>query len=100
MLDYADIIFDKPHKSSFIEKIELVQYNACLVITSAFKGTSVECLYQELGLESLKDRRWHRKLCFFYKIVKGLSSKYLTSYFQLHNSPIYETRSTAKNFVK
>ena len=32
-LDYADIIYDKPHKGSFIEKMERVQYNACLVIT-------------------------------------------------------------------
>ena len=57
ILDYADIIYGKPHKGSFIEKIERVQYNACLVITGAFKGTSRERLYQELGLESLKDRR-------------------------------------------
>ena len=63
ILDYGDIIYDKPHKGSFIEKIERVQYNACLVITGAFKGTSRERLNQELGLESLKDRRWHRKLC-------------------------------------
>ena len=101
MLDYGDIIYDKPHKGSFIEKIERVQYNACLVITGSFKGTSRERLYQELGLGSLKDRRWHRKMCrFFYKIVKGLSPKYLISYLQLHNNPIYQTRSTAKNNVK
>ena len=80
ILDYADIIYDKPHKGSFIEKIERLQYNACLVTTGTFKGTLREHLYQELGLESLKDRRWHRKLCFFYKIVKGLSPKYLTLY--------------------
>ena len=65
ILDYGDIIYDKPHKDSFIEKIERVRYNACLVITGAFKGTSRERLYQELGLESLKDRRWHRKIWFF-----------------------------------
>ena len=100
VLDYADIIYDKPHKGSFIEKIERVQYNACLVITGAFKGTSSERLYQELGLESLKDRRWQRKLCLFYKIEKGLSPKYLTSDLQLHSNPIYQTRSPATNIVK
>ena len=89
ILVYGDVIYDKPHKDSFIGKIERVQYNAHLVITGAFKGTSRERLYQELGLESIKDRIWHRKLCFFYKIVKGLSPKYLTSYLQLHNNPIY-----------
>ena len=45
-----------------------VQYSACLVITGAFKGTSRERLYKELGLESRKDRRWHRKMCFFTKL--------------------------------
>ena len=101
ILDYGGIIYDKTHKGSFIEKIERVQYNASLVITGAFKGTSRERLYQELGLESLKDRRWRRKMCcFFYKIVKGLSPKYLTSYLQLHYNPIYQTRSTAENIVK
>ena len=87
-MDYGDIIYDKPHKGSFIEKTERVQDNACLVIAGAFEDTSRERLYQELGLDSLKDRRWHWKRCFFYKIVKGLSPKYLTSYLQLHNNSI------------
>ena len=54
ILDYGDIIYDKTHKGSFIEKIERLQYNACLVITGVFKGISRERLYQELGLDSLK----------------------------------------------
>ena len=44
-LDYTDIIYDKPHKGSYAEKIELVQCNACLIINSAFKGTSRERPY-------------------------------------------------------
>ena len=56
ILDYEDIIYDKPHKGPFIEKIERVVYNDCLVITGAFEGTSRERLYQELGLDSFKDR--------------------------------------------
>ena len=51
---YADIIYDKPHKDFFIEKIQKVQCNACLVITGAFKSTSRECIYEELGLESFR----------------------------------------------
>ena len=62
-----------------------MQYNACLVITDGFKRASTERLYQELGVESLKDRRWYRKLCFFSQIVEGLLPKSLTSYLQLHN---------------
>ena len=48
--------------------IESVQYNAALAITGAIRGSSREKLYQELGFESLRDRRWYRKLCFYYKI--------------------------------
>ena len=100
ILDYGDIIYDRPDKGSFIKKTERVQCNACLVITGAFKDTSRERLYQELELESLKYRRWHRELCFFYKIVTGISPKHLASHLQLHNNPIYQTRSTGKNIVK
>ena len=51
IIAYAGITYDKPHIGSFAEKIERVQYNACLVITGSFKITSIERLYQELGLE-------------------------------------------------
>ena len=71
-LDYADIIYDKPLNESFKRKIEMVQYNAALIITGAIKGTSRDKIYQELGLESLADRRWTRKLIFFHKIILGL----------------------------
>ena len=61
-LDFADVIYDHACNSSFHKKLESLQYNACLAITEAIKGTSSEKLYQELGLESLKSRRWFRKL--------------------------------------
>ena len=31
----------------------------------AIKGTSCNRLFQEIGLESLEDRRWSRKIKFF-----------------------------------
>ena len=79
-LDYCDIIYDQPHNTSFCDMIESVQYNACLAITGAIKKSSRERLYQELGLESLRDRRWYRRLVFFFKIVNGLSPNYLHSF--------------------
>ena len=39
-----------------------MQYNAALAITGAIRGSSREKLYQELGLETLQQRRWYRKL--------------------------------------
>ena len=77
LLDYADIIYDKPYNESFKEKLEAVQYNVCLAITGAIRGTSRERLYRELGLETLNNRRWSRKLFFFHKIIKGFSPSYL-----------------------
>ena len=47
----------------------MIQYRAALVITGVIKGTLGDCLYQEIGLESLADRRWSRKIFFFRKIV-------------------------------
>ena len=67
-LDYGDIIYDQPNNKSFYNKIERVQYNAALAITGAIRGTSQTKLYHELDLESLKFRRWMRRLCMFYKI--------------------------------
>ena len=63
--------------SSLHHKLESTQYNACLAITGATRGTSKEKLYQELGLESLQLRRWYRKLGMFYKIYKNKSPQYL-----------------------
>ena len=62
---------------SFQQKLEAIQYRACLAITGAIRGTSREKIYQELGLESLQSRRWYRKLTMFYKIYKNKSPFYL-----------------------
>ena len=78
-LDYADIIYDQPHNDKFCSKIEAVQYNAALTITGAIRGTSRDRLYQELGLESLADRRWFHRLVHFFKIVRGICPNYLTN---------------------
>ena len=76
-LDYADIIYIQAYNSVFHDKLESIQYNACLAITGAIRGTSTEKIYQQLGLESLKSRRWSRKLCHFYKIFNDKSPSYL-----------------------
>ena len=58
-LDYGDIIYDRAYNTSFHQSIESVQYNAALAIMGAVRGTSREKLYQELGFESLQQRRWY-----------------------------------------
>ena len=76
-LDYDDIIYDEAFNNSFLQKTESLQYNAPLAITGAIRGTSREKTYQELGLESLQQRHWYRKLCLFFKIYKKQCPKYL-----------------------
>ena len=61
-LDYGDIICDQVHNASFHQKLELLQYNACLAITGTIRGTSREKLYEELGLESLQLHHWFQKI--------------------------------------
>ena len=56
-LDYCDVIYDKIFNESWHKKLESAQYNAALAITGAIRGTDTEKLYQELGLESLRNRR-------------------------------------------
>ena len=48
-----------------------------MLIAGVIRGTSTEIIYQELGLESLKSRRWFKKLCHFYRIFNGKSPSYL-----------------------
>ena len=57
--------------------MESIQYNACLAITGAIRGTSSEKIYQKVGLESLQLRCWYRKLCLFYKVFKNEHPEYL-----------------------
>ena len=76
-LDYGDILYDQAYNASFHQKLEKIQYNACIAITGAIRGTSKEKVYQELGLESLANRRWFGKLCFFFKTLKNKSPDYL-----------------------
>ena len=100
LLDYADIIYDKPCNESFKGKLEAVQYNACLAITGAIRGTSREHLYCELGLETLNDCRWSRKLFFFHKIIKGVSLSYLKKVLSFCIVQDYQTRSKSTKIIE
>ena len=94
-LDYGGVLYDKAFNSSFHEKLESIQYNACLTLTGAIRGTSKEKIYLELGLESLQICRWYRKLCLFSKIYKNQSPCYLYSII-----PTTNTHYTFKNSDK
>ena len=57
-LDYGDIIYDQPKHESSCQKLKSYQYNGILALTGAITGTSQTKIYKELGLESLKLRRY------------------------------------------
>ena len=76
-LDYGDVIYDQPNNASLSDKIESAQCNAVLAVTGAIRGTSKEKLYQKLGLESLRNIRWLRKMSYLYKIISTNSPPYL-----------------------
>ena len=96
-LDYGDILYHKSENENFQNKLEKVQYRACLAITGAIQGTSRQKLYDELGLHSLSKRRWRNKPIFFYKILNGLLPKYLYSYLTFPNQENYPLRSALTN---
>ena len=76
-LVYEDIIYDQAYNASFHQKLELLQYNACLAITGAIRGTSREKLYEELGLESLQLHCWFKKLSCLNKLIDNEHPHYV-----------------------
>ena len=92
LMDYGDVLYDQAFDNSFKEKLESIQYNACLALTGAIWGTSKEKIYQELGLESLRDRCCCRMFCLFYKVLENENSKYLCSLIPTRRS-LYSTRN-------
>ena len=86
-LDYGDAIYDHAFNESFHQRLECIQYNAAIAITGAIRETSSEKIFQELGLETLKSRRWFRKLYLFYEILHSKSPSYLFNLIPENNNP-------------
>ena len=76
-LDYGDALYGQFFNKWFKEKLEFIQYNKCLALTEAIMVIPKENIYQELALESLRDRRWYRNICLFYKVLENENPKYL-----------------------
>ena len=73
-LDYCDNIYHIPalnsQINSLMEKVERTPYQAALAITGTWQGTSRSKLYEELGWETISDRRWCRRILQIHKIEK------------------------------
>ena len=86
-------------KHTTILFINIIQYNAVFAITETIKGTSLENLYQELGLESLQQRRWYCKSFIFLKIIKEKSLEYLFNIIPKNNLIIEQEILTSHNLL-
>ena len=60
-----------------METVEKVQYHAGLAITGCWKGSSRIRLYEELGWETLSDRRSNNRIFQIYKIISKSTLSYL-----------------------
>ena len=84
-LDYGDVMYhkynnkyalkydnkyDSEMKLDTTKRLERTQYSAALAVTGAWRGTSRQRLFEELGWESLYQRRWHRRMCHFFNLKK------------------------------
>ena len=61
---------DEAYNNTFHQKLESIQYNACLALLGAIRGSSREKNYQEIDYGSLECRPWHKKRYLFYKIFE------------------------------
>ena len=88
-LDYCDIIYHIPsHQNqapsgvtlnSVMEKVERIQYQSALSIAGAWHGFNRGKLYEELGWESLSDRRMGRRILHIRNIFNNKTPSYLTA---------------------
>ena len=93
-LDYGDVIYHN-QRDDLMKLIEQVQYKAALIVSGCWQGTICERLYEELGWESLSERRWSRRMTIFYKIINGMAPSYLSDHIPEHPAPQVSLRSSS-----
>ena len=110
-LDYGDVVYQIPDKESkaldtknvtfhpLMARVESVQYEAACVVSGAWRGSSREKLYNDLGWESLYHRRNLRRLCLFYEVLKNNFPKYLSCNIDTCK-PIHSLRLLSRNRLK
>ena len=94
-LDYGVVIYHEQLKDS-MQLVESVRFQAALIVTGCWKGSSKIKVYDDLGWESLSDRRHFRRLSIFYQIKNDLAPKYLAE--RVRDTPINITKRYANSF--
>lgn len=78
ILEYGNIIWDNCSKEQS-DLIESIQLDAARIVTGLRKGTPKWKLYNELGWDSLQNRRWKNKLLFLHKAISGNIPDYIAA---------------------
>ena len=100
-LDYCDVIYHIPSTQTqqggvlhfLMKELEKVQYQAALAITGTWQGSNQSKLYEELGWESLSDRRWCRRILQTHKIVNDKTPLFLKNKLPRHRRPLYRRQN-------
>ena len=109
--DFCDVIYHIPsimnpfcseiNLNYLMNTLERMQYKAALAVSGTWQGTNLSKIYDELGWESLTNRRWARRLIQFYKIQNDLTSTYLKDPVSSVRNPRDTPRSGAvRNEIK
>ena len=98
-LDYCDVIYHTPSYQtqpffglslhSLMNEVERIQYQAALAISGTWQGSCRNKLYEELGWESLSDRRFSRRLLLIHKIINNQTPSYLKDKLLPFRRPLY-----------
>ena len=76
ILEYGDVVFDD-NSVALSQRIEAIQLDAARTCTGALLSTNRNSLLNELGWNTLADRRQNHKLILYYKIANRLTPHYL-----------------------
>jgi hypothetical protein len=89
ILNYGDILSPKLN-AVLTKKIEDVQYQACLTICGAIRGSSKQKMLKELDFIPLDEERNIHCLCNLYKIDKQIAPEYLNALKPAYKRPYEE----------
>ena len=87
-LNYGDVLYDQAFNSAFRNKLELIQYTACLIMTGAIRGTWCKILSRI----RFRIPPTYRKPCLFYNISKNQHPWYLFNLISVRHS-LYNKRN-------
>ena len=93
ILEYGSIIWDNCTVAQSV-KLENVQLDVARIITGAVKGTKHRLLYSETGWQTLSERRDLNQLTLMYKMLNGLTPKYLSLLVSRQRRNTYHLRNS------